>query len=130
MARATVDPADIARTTRKIDRLKETFTRIVEEEDARSANNIVKVAKQLVPVITGEVRDSIKAEKDKDGYIIGSDLKDKGKTGLFIVDELEHGTRTRPAKPFLLPAFKQELPKHKQRVQKRMKDEIRKARRW
>ena len=131
MARATIDEAQLRRVLRKFDRVEENVEIITREELMRSSFNIVALAKVLAPVITGQVRDSIRWEWDGEyATIIGSDLQVRGITGLLIVEELEHGTRTRPAKPFLWPAFKHEAPIFRATLDARIEAELQKVRRY
>ena len=130
MARKIISPADHQRVLRKLDRVKAAPEPGIEEESTNAATRIVGRAKRLAPVINGEVRDSITWKKEQKGkrkqVVIGSELKDRGKTGLLIVEELEFGTKTRPAKPFLFPAFEQEKTEYRNAVRRRIRADFKK----
>lgn len=131
MPRKAIDPKNLARIDRKLVRVKEAVEIATTEELTRSSNNIVALAKDLAPFITGDVRDSIRWEWDGEhATIIGSDYPEIGISGQPIVVELEFGTRTRPAKPFLWPAFKHEEPIFRSTLGARISNELRKVRRY
>lgn len=130
MARKAVSPENLQRIDRKLTRVKEAIEIAATEELTRSSNNIVALAKDLAPVITGEIRDSIRWEWDGEhATVIGSDHDELGRSGQFIVVELEHGTATRPAKPFLHPAFYAEEPVFRATLNHRISNELKKVRR-
>lgn len=62
-----------------------------------SAEEIKELAKELVPVNTGKLRDSIKIEKEGSDFIIGSDEEYSG----FV----EYGTLHQSPQPFMRPAL-------------------------
>ena len=69
----------------------------------RVANNIKRNAKQLAPVDSGDLRNSIGVKKDTSsgygiGYVIGSDLEYAGM--------VELGTKNKGARPYLRPALR------------------------
>lgn len=63
----------------------------------KSAEEIKELARELVPVNTGKLRDSIKIEKDGSDFIIGSDEEYSG----FV----EYGTLRQSPQPFMRPAL-------------------------
>ena len=58
-------------------------------------------AKGVVPVRTGRLRDSIVVERIADGWALVA--------GMFYAFLVEFGTRLRPARPYLTPAFNRAL---------------------
>lgn len=60
------------------------------------AEGIKDDAQNTVPVITGQLRDSIQAEEVDDGAVVYSELE--------YAPIVEFGGHNRPAKPYLVPA--------------------------
>jgi HK97 gp10 family phage protein len=74
---------------------------IVKANILRAANEAADIARELVPVITGFLRDSIYVEETPDGIAFGAHADYAG----FV----EFGTSKMQAEPFLRPAVEQTL---------------------
>jgi hypothetical protein len=129
--RKPINPDNLRRIDRKLARVQEAIEIAATEELIRASDAIADLAEMLVPVITGDVRDSIRWEwAGETSTVIGTDYPDKGITGLPIVVELEFGTATRPAKPFLHPAYHHEKPIFIATLNQRISNELRKVRNY
>lgn len=92
-----------------IETMKEACDMAVKE----TCEEIQKTAKELVPVKTGKLRDSIQIKVDKSQGTVYSDAS--------YAEYVENGTRYMKAKPFLRPAYNSEAEKLKKRVVKNFK---------
>lgn len=81
-------------------RLKEVLAQVkknLQDEIARTAEDAADKARQFVPVLTGEVHDSIKATKGgKDGASVEAK---------FPAAFIEFGTKKMMPQPFMIPAI-------------------------
>jgi HK97 gp10 family phage protein len=81
----------------------------VSEALFRTAADIVGIAKQLAPIDTGALKQSIGAiPQSSTSVVIGSDKE--------YAPYVEYGTADSPAQPFLTPAFVQSVPTFKVRL--------------
>ncbi|QKY78558.1 hypothetical protein SEA_DRYAD_20 [Streptomyces phage Dryad] len=90
---------------------------VTEEAVAEFAADVETHMKGVVPVDTGKLRDSIKAEKAGNGYTVGP-------RGVEYASYVENGTSRSPAQPYVAPTIqwaRQEGPK---RIARRIEGEI------
>lgn len=80
------------------------FDRVMNEielaVEAEIEEHVEPLARELVPVRTGALRDSIAVGTERDGTVIIGFIE----AGEDYAPYVEFGTRTRPEKPFLRPA--------------------------
>ena len=101
----------------RLNDLADRIAGVTEEAVAEFAADVETHMKGVVPVDTGKLRDSIKAEKAGDGYTVGP-------RGVEYAEYVEHGTSRSPAQPYVAPTLvwaKQEGPK---RIARRIEGEI------
>jgi hypothetical protein len=95
--------------------LQETLTEVVEE------------AKQICPVQTGRLRDSIRLEPGQDAlsyYLIADPRNDQGKGyGLFV----HEGSEKQPSQPFFEIALNDQLPDLIDKIQTKAREVFRKS---
>ena len=82
------------------------LTPAVDEIERRVAHRVLDIAETLVPVDTGELRDSGDIQKQGDGY----DVFYSAGHAVFV----HNGTRRMPARPFLTHAVNRAEPEFKQ----------------
>jgi len=88
--------------TRGMDAIRRGLPGAIDRGVERAADHIVDLARQLAPVKTGALRDSIHIEAGD------TPLSRKVVAGGGAVDyaaHVEYGTASNPAQPFLTPAF-------------------------
>ena len=91
--------------------------RAAEKALLQTAADIVSVAKQLCPVDTGRLRQSIGADPvSKDLVRVGTSVE----YGKYV----EYGTSRSPAQPFLTPAFAQARQTFEARLKAALKEEF------
>lgn len=91
----------------------------------RAANSNVEIAKQLAPVATGELRDSIRKDVEFTGIAIQNTATGKfakktadvralviARHGRFVEMGSDHEWGSIPAHPYLLPAFDSAVSQH------------------
>lgn len=85
---------------------------VVRREIKSAALNIESTAKQLAPVDTGRLRNSITHDIRDNGHVavIGTNVE--------YAPFVEFGTRRAPAQPFLFPAFQRERRAFARRLQR------------
>ena len=91
----------------RLRRLADNIAGVTEEAVAEFAADVETHMKGIVPVDTGKLRDSIKAEQAGNGYTVGP-------RGVDYAEYVEHGTSRSPAQPYVAPTLawaKQEGPK-------------------
>lgn len=101
----------------RLSRLADRIAGVTDEAVAEFAADVETHMKGVVPVDTGHLRDSIKAEKAGDGYTVGP-------RGVEYAEYVEFGTSRSPAQPYVAPTIqwaRQEGPK---RIARRIEGEI------
>ena len=83
--------------------LKDQYTGDIQKQVDRSALNIDREAKKLVPVDTGRLKTSIGIDR-------GEMMADIG-TNVYYAPYVEFGTSRQSAQPYLIPSFEMERPK-------------------
>lgn len=83
---------------RKLRRLGKVVEQATDAAAEEIAEEVAWDAEAMVPVDSGELRDSIEVEKTKDGYRVGP--RDDVEHALFV----EWGTSRSPAQPYMQPA--------------------------
>lgn len=92
---------------RRLEGIADRVAGVTEEAVAEFAADVETHMKGVVPVDTGVLRDSIKAEKAGDGWTVGP-------RGVDYAEFVENGTSRSPAQPYVAPTLvwaKQEGPK-------------------
>jgi len=98
-----------------LDKLQEqsnaTYNAVADEIEL-TALEIETSAKENVPVKTGRLRASITSifQRDRLNAFVGTNVE--------YAQKVEYGENKRPAKPYLFPAFFENLPKLEQRLKK------------
>ena len=95
---------------------------VLEEDVNDGVEMMVETAKILVPVATGNLRDSIHYEGSFPDYSIVVDAQNE--YGQYYGYFVEHGTSRQGAQPFLWPAINAVLPKLVYRIRRHVKDFI------
>lgn len=111
-SRAGVRIIGIDRLRRKLGALEAAEIAVVKRELVAAALNVQAGAKRRAPVDTGRLRNSITYEIGDDGTVV------RVGTNTQYAPYLEFGTRKMPARPFLFPAFEEEVPKFKDRLKR------------
>lgn len=117
-----LDPKQMERLQRKMDRVAENIEIATIEELKRGAENITSLAKMLCPVgETGNLQRSIRWEWGQ------ADMQAVIGTNVEYAPHVEFGTQTRAAQPFLFPAYKHEEPIFRQTLEHRINAEMKKV---
>lgn len=133
MARAAVDPGNLARQLQRLDRVKQNIMRAAQEEVKRSAENIAQMAQQLAPLgETGDLRNSIRWHSEtrisREGERMAANFMAVIGAYVDYAAYVEFGTRFMPARPFLFPALEYEHPIFRATLDERIRAELRKVR--
>lgn len=102
----------IEQLQRKLGALGPAVTEAARRELLSSGLRVVAGAKRRAPVDTGRLRNSITFEVTADGDVV------RVGTNLEYAAFQEFGTRKMPARPFLFPAFEEERPRLRERMQR------------
>lgn len=93
---------EITKTTQELVLLEVTLQRDVPILVLRRiGQRVLQLAKEIVPVRTGALRDSITMKEDGDGIVIGSDLE----YSIYV----ELGTSKMAAQPYIIPSLFQAI---------------------
>lgn len=120
-----------------IDALEKKLKRKILSKALRAAAKIqLRAARQMAPVRTGRLRDSLKVRvapgrnKKRGGKVIKMGVYTGKKTDLGITDDtyypayLEYGSSKMPAQPFMRPAFEASAAESKQAATQIIKREL------
>lgn len=102
---AEVNKASVSKAIRAIKLFTDRKDKAIRSQVSTSADSITRVAKQLCPVDTGRLRDSIHPEFSNNG------MDAQVVTDVFYAPFVEFGTSRQRAQPFLFPAAEQERQK-------------------
>ena len=119
----TIDASD---TLGKLDKMLNTFMNlenIIEPDMVDGMDLIVSVAKELCPVDTGKLQDSIRWEGSFPDYQIIVDAQNEA--GQYYGKYVEWGTRFQGQQPFLYQAFREVMHQLKYRLYRHVREAIR-----
>lgn len=94
----------VTTNTAGLKRIRAQLDAAIDRGAARGASMIVDVAKQLVPVDSGDLRDSIRVQP-KPGSGKGQYAVAAGSKEVTYAMAVEYGTVDSPAQPYLRPAY-------------------------
>jgi hypothetical protein len=104
------------KVNRRLMDLRKNLARDTAAANATSGRAMVRLARALIPVVSGDSQDEIEATQFRDGSV----LVDFGQKARVI--EADRGPR-----PFVGPTKKRELKKHKDRVRRAISKAVRRS---
>jgi HK97 gp10 family phage protein len=102
---------------RKLREAADRIAGVTEAAISDFADDVVVHMKGIVPVDTGELKGSIKKEKQGKGYTVGP-------RGVDYAEFVENGTSRSPAQPYVAPTIQWAKANGPKRIARRIKGEI------